>query len=96
MRFIARMFTRFLALILALSVFGVTLWLALYMRPEGTGGWALLIGLPFAGALAGFIIYASLVRSTGAASPHSERTGAGMMVGLGYRARRDDEDELDL
>ncbi|WBQ09783.1 hypothetical protein L2D01_12935 [Hyphomonadaceae bacterium ML37] len=96
MSFIARMFTRFLALILALSVFGVSLWLAFYMRPEGAGGWVLLIGLPFAGALAGLIIYGSLMRSTGVSAPHPERTGAGMMVGLGYRARQSDEDELDL
>lgn len=95
MTFLTRMLTRLMALILALSVFGATLWLALYMRPEDTGGWVFLISLPFAGALGGLILYQVLMNATGPA-PRREGVGAGMMVGMGYRPRQADEDDLDL
>lgn len=96
MTFIARLFTRFLALILALSVPGGALWLAIYMQPESAGGWVLRLAAPLMGALGAFFIYRGLMRATGLARPHGGRTGAGLLMGLGYRSRQDEEDQLDL
>ncbi|MBI1265689.1 MAG: hypothetical protein GC187_13270 [Alphaproteobacteria bacterium] len=96
MTFIARLFTRFLALILALSVLGGALWLAIYMHPESAGGWVLRLAVPLMGALGAFLVYRGLMRATGFGAPHAERTGAGLLMGLGYRSRQDEGDQLDL
>lgn len=93
---ISRFMTRVLALLLSLSVFGLTVWLALNLHPESMSGWFVLAGLVGAGLLCAVALYLGLKRATGFGAPHPERTGAGMMVGLGYRARQSDEDELDL
>ncbi|MCH8489742.1 MAG: hypothetical protein LAT81_07390 [Oceanicaulis sp.] len=93
---ISRFMARLLALILSLSVFGATVWLALNLHPESMSGWFVLAGLLGGGLLGALGLYFSLKRATGFGAPHPERLGAGMMVGLGYRPRDADEDDLDL
>jgi Na+/H+-dicarboxylate symporter len=93
---ISRFMTRVLALLLSLGVIGLTAWLAFNLHPESLSGWFVLAGLVGAGLLCAVALYLGLKRATGFGAPHPERTGAGMMVGLGYRARQSDEDELDL
>jgi drug/metabolite transporter (DMT)-like permease len=97
MDMIGRFFTRLMALIFALSVFAVMVWLALNLEPEGTAGWAVLSGLVIAGAIGAFLIYHLMVRTGGIGGPYQERTGAGMMLGMGYEANRDraDDDLID-
>lgn len=93
---ISRFLTRMLALILSLSVFALTVWLAFNLHPESLSGWFVLAGLIGVGLLCAVALYLGLKRATGFGAPHPERLGAGMMVGLGYRARQTDEDDLEL
>lgn len=90
---IGRFVSRALALIFALTVFILMLWLALSLEPEGTAGWAVLSGLVTAGAFGAFVIYRLMLRAGGVGGPYQERTGAGMMLGMGYEANRDREDD---
>ncbi len=96
MNAIARFMTRLLALLLSLSAFGLTVWLALSLNPESTSGWFVRAGLVGAGFLGAAGLYLGLKRATGFGAPHPERLGAGMMVGLGYRSRDLDEDDSEF
>ncbi|WP_150022817.1 hypothetical protein [Alkalicaulis satelles] len=94
---IGRFFTRALALILALTVFVLTLWFAFSLEPEGPAGWGVWAGLVVAGALGAFVIYRLMLHAGGIGTRYHERTGAGMMLGMGYESNRRnwEDDELD-
>lgn len=87
-------FARVFALIVAAAAFAAATAILVQLRPEGLGGWGLIVALGVGTLLLPFIVYRVILSPVRRSGPPNEGEGAGLSMGAGIDSarRRDGED----